>query len=105
VFLASATTSNVTTVTAATGNATSFTYDALVTAYYSLPYQYRQNAAWVVSDSAEKNLRLLKDGQNNPLWQPNMVEGNPPTMFGRPVYNSPDLPTAAANNISVLAHG
>jgi HK97 family phage major capsid protein len=31
-----------------------------------------------------------------------MVEGNPPTMFGRPVYNSPDLPTAAANNISVL---
>jgi HK97 family phage major capsid protein len=101
-ILSSDTASNVTTVTAATGNATSFTYSALVTAMFSLSPPYRQNASWVVADSAARNLYLMLDSQNRPLWNVNIAEGAPDTFLGKSIRVHPDLATPAANNISVL---
>lgn len=101
-LLSSDTASNVTTVTAATGNATAFTYSALVTAMFSLSPPYRQNAAWVVADTSARNLYLMLDTQNRPLWNVNVATSGPDTFLGKPIYTHPDLATAAANNISVL---
>jgi HK97 family phage major capsid protein len=103
-ILASATASNITTITAATGNATAFTYDALVTAKFSLPYQYRRNATWIVNDSSVRNLYLMKDSQQRPLWHVNIQADGPDTFLGDPIYTDPDMPTPAANNIS-MAYG
>lgn len=44
--------------------------DALVALMYSLPAIYRNQATWGMNGTTLGKLRLLKDGQNNFLWQP-----------------------------------
>jgi HK97 family phage major capsid protein len=103
-ILSSATASNVTTFTAATGagNTTTFGYTALVSGIFTLPRQYRNNAAFVVNDAAARNLYLMLDSQNRPLWNVNVAATGPDTFLGYPIYTDPDLPTPAIGNISVL---
>jgi HK97 family phage major capsid protein len=101
-LLSSNTASNITTVTAATGNATAFTYSALVTAIFSLPKQYRDNASFIVNDQAARNLYLMVDSQNRPLWNVNVAATGPDTFLGYPIYTDPDVPAPAAGNISTL---
>jgi HK97 family phage major capsid protein len=101
-LLSSPTASNITTVTAAVGNAAAFTYAGLVTAVFSLPYQYRQGASFIVSDQAARNLYLMVDGQQRPLWSVNVSASGPDTFLGYPIYTDPDVPAPAAGNISVL---
>lgn len=101
-LLSSNTASNITTVTAATGNATTFSYSALVTAMFSLPAQYRANASFIVNDTSARNLYLMVDGQGRPLWNVNVAASGPDTFLGKPIYTDPDLPAPAAGNISVL---
>jgi HK97 family phage major capsid protein len=101
-LLSSATASNITTVTAATGNAAAFTYSALVTAIFSLPKQYRDNATFIVNDAAARNLYLMLDTQNRPLWNVNVASTGPDTFLGYPIYTDPDVPAPAANQISAL---
>jgi HK97 family phage major capsid protein len=93
-----ATTGNGITVSqAAVGNATTFTYAAIITFAFALPYQYRRNAAWVFSDAAVRNLYLLVDTQGRPLWSVNVATTGPDTFAGYPVYTSPDLAAPAAS--------
>jgi len=101
-ILSSATASNITTTTAATGNATTFSYSALVTAIFTLPQQYRANASFIVNDAAARNLYLMVDGQSRPLWNVNVAASGPDTFLGYPIYTDPDVPSPAAGNISVL---
>lgn len=101
-LLSSNTASNITTVTAATGNAAAFTYAALVSAIFSLPKQYRDNASFIVNDQAARNLYLMLDSQNRPLWNVNVAASGPDTFLGYPIYTDPDVPAPGANNISVL---
>jgi HK97 family phage major capsid protein len=89
--------SGVTVSQAATGNATAFTYAGLVSFVYALPYQYRRNAVWIFSDSAVKNLYLLVDGQQRPIWATDPSSTGPDTLLGYPVYTSPDLAVSAAS--------
>jgi HK97 family phage major capsid protein len=92
-----AATSGVTVSQAATGNSTSFTYSAIANFVFALPYQYRRNAAWIFSDGAVKNLYLLVDGQQRPLWSVNVANTGPDTFLGYPIYTSPDLAAPAAS--------
>lgn len=102
-ILASNTASNLgSDVTAATGNATSFSYSALVTAIFSLPKQYRDRASFVVNDQAARNLYLMVDGQNRPLWNVNVATTGPDTFLGYPIYTDPDMPAPAAGNVSMV---
>ena len=93
---------NITAITAAVGNATSFNYTALMTLVYSVPVQYRQGASFVVSDSAARNLRLLLDTTGRPLWDTNTAGGPPDSLAGYPIYSHPDMPTPAAGAKSVM---
>lgn len=94
--------SNITTVTAAVGNTTSFNYTALVTAIFSLPAQYRPGSSWVVNDTAARNLYLLLDSQNRPLWSVNVATNGPDTFLGYSIYTHPDMPAPAINVISAM---
>ena len=89
--------SGVSILQAATGNATSFTYSALVNFIFGLPNQYRQNAVWIFSDGAVKNFFLLVDSQGRPLWNVNVANDGPDTFLGYPIYSSPDLAAPAAS--------
>jgi HK97 family phage major capsid protein len=92
-------------VTAATGNATSFNYTALVTSIFSLSPQYRRGASFIVNDTSARNLYLMVDSQNRPLWNVGGVaNAGPDTFLGYPIYTDPDMPAPGANNISAVLH-
>src|SRR5262249_56840230 len=82
----------------ATGNATSWTYDGLVTVLWTLPIQYRQNASLIVADNEYRNLLTLKDSQNRPIFSVDVTAAGPDTVLGFPVYISPPLPTPPATS-------
>ena len=64
-------------------------------AYDALPVAYRPTASWVFSPSAFSSLAGLTDTAGA-LVLPTL-HANEPSLFGRPVYVSPDFPAAAAN--------
>jgi HK97 family phage major capsid protein len=99
-LLATNATANITLATAAVGNTTTFSYAALVTAIFTLPYQYRANASFIVNDSTARNLYLMVDSQGRPLWSVNMATSGPDSFLGYPIYTHPDIP---APNISVIS--
>lgn len=75
--------------------AATITYEEVLDLYYALAKSYRANACFIVSDSFEKQLRLIKDGNGLPIWQPALSAGAPNTLLGRPIYTSEFLPAVA----------
>lgn len=97
------TASNLTTdTTAPTGSSTTFTYTDLVNGMFALPHQYRRNASFIVADGAVKNLYLMIDSQNRPLWNVNVAGTGPDTFLGKSIYADPDMPAPAAGKVSIL---
>ncbi len=94
--------SAVTVTQAPTGNATTYTYSALLGLIWSLPQQYRRNSVFVVADSTVKNLYGMVDSQGRPLWAVNMAAQGPDTFLGYPVYSSPDLAAPAASSKDII---
>lgn len=95
-----------TAVAAATGNATSFSYDALVDATYRLDPAYLTggNLKWMGSQAALAATRKLKDSQNRPLWEPSLQSGQPDRLLNYPIVLNNDMAVPAANAKS-LAFG
>lgn len=85
----------------ANGHATNLSADALITLMYALPTQYRRNGTWVTNSSTMAVIRKLKDGQNNYLWQPAYVAGQPETLLGRPLLEAPDMPDLASGTFPI----
>ena len=81
-------------VTAA--SATAFTADELIDLFYSLDAPYRTNAVWLVNDSSMRIIRKLKDQNGQYLWQKALHEGEHETLLGKPIIQSPFMPTAEA---------
>ncbi len=79
-----------------TAAATAITADEIINLFYSLRAPYRKNAVWLLNDSTVNAIRLLKDKNNQYLWQPALKEGAPDTLLGRPVYTSTAIPGIAA---------
>jgi HK97 family phage major capsid protein len=96
-----------TAVAAATGNATSFSYDSLVDATARLDPAYLSggNLNWMGSQAALGAIRKLKDTTGQPLWQPSLQAGSPDKLLGQYgfILNN-DMPVPAANAKS-LAFG
>jgi HK97 family phage major capsid protein len=86
-------------VTAATGSATGFKLADVVSAYAGLGDAYVPNASWLMSPSAFRSLAGLADTGGVVLGS---LHSSTPTLMGRPVTVSPDLPAAAANARSVV---
>jgi len=71
-------------VTAASTTAT--TADEVIDHQHTLSAPYRASAAWFVNDTWLRNVRKLKDQDNNYLLQPGLAAGAPGTLLGSPVY-------------------
>jgi len=73
--------------TAAAGLAT----DEIINLTYDLPGKYHKNAKFYTHRFNIRDLRKLKDGNNQYLWQPSNIAGEPPTLSGFNVIESNEL--------------
>lgn len=90
------------TASVTTATQTTIKYEEVLDLYYALAKSYRANACFIVSDSFEKQLRLIKDGNSLPIWQPALSAGAPNTLLGRPIYTSEFLPTVAKDAMPAI---
>jgi HK97 family phage major capsid protein len=93
-------TNGVSTVTAATGSSTGFRLADVNAVWAAVPDGYKPNASWIMSPSAFRSLAVLVDTAGG-LVLPTLHAAEP-TLFSRPVYQSADLPAAAANARSIV---
>lgn len=79
----------ITTRTAAAG----LTYDEIINLMYDLPQKYHRNAKFWVHRHNIRDLRKLKDLNNQYLWQPSNQAGEPASLGGYLVVEVNDLPS------------
>lgn len=84
------------------GSSGAFVADKVIDLCFKLKRGYRQNAMWMTSAPAVAELRKLKDGQNNYLFQPSYVAGTPQMLLGYPIMENDDVPVPAANANAML---
>lgn len=88
--------------TGSTGQISSVTYDDIVMLEHSVDPAYRANAQYAFNDLSLMMLRLLKDADGRPLWQPSLTAGAPDMFNGKPYTIDNDLPTPGAGKKSIL---
>lgn len=71
--------------------------DGLIDLYHGLKTAYAVNGTWLLNRATLSEVRKLKDGQNNYIWQPGLASGVPNTILGQPYVEVPDMPDVAAN--------
>lgn len=76
---------------------TALSFDDVMRLYHSLDKKYRKNAVWLMNDETALALRMLKDDNENYLWN---VSDN--TILGKPVVISYDMPDAVNGNIPIV---
>ena len=81
-----------------TAKADEITADEIINLVYSLAKPYRDNARFYLNDATIKEIRKLKDGNSQYIWQPGLQEGQPDSLLGYPVE------TTAAPTISAGAY-
>lgn len=87
-----------------TSTGSAITADEVVDLIYKLKRPYRTKAAFLTSDSTLAEIRKLKDGTGQFLWQPALTAGEPDRLLGYPVYTSAYVPAIAAGQ-PVMAFG
>lgn len=71
---------------------TNLDFDDIIDLIYDLPEEYRANGRLVVNGVNVKELRKLKDGNGRYLWQDAIAPGQPATISGYPVVETPWAP-------------
>ncbi len=85
-----------------TGNTTSsITFDGLLEAQYSLKGNYWNRAVWIFHRDALKQIRKLKDGNGQYIWQPGGQAGQPDMLLGRPFLMSEYAPNTFTTGLYV----
>lgn len=75
--------------------------DKLIDLVYAVKSGYRANGHFVMNRATQSVIRKMKDGEGNYLWQPSSSPGEAPTLMSFPVAESEDMPTMAADSLSV----
>lgn len=84
------------------GTSAQVTADGLIKLYYGLKEDYAIHSTYLMNRASVQQARLLKEATTNQyLWQPGLVAGTPDTLMGVPVMQAADMPTPAANSLSV----
>lgn len=84
------------------GNATTITADCILNVFMDLKADYAPNATWIMTRATLNSIRLLKDSQNRPLWQPFAGSNLPSTIYDRPYLEMPDMPEIGAGNYPIV---
>lgn len=89
-----------TVVNAATGSSTEYKPGDLEAVYKALPAAYRANASWLMAADDFGSLAGLMDTAGGVVF--GGLHAPQPSLFGRPVYVSADLPAPAASAKSLV---
>ncbi len=76
--------------------------DDLIELQHTLKSQYRPGATFVMNDATLSQVRQMKDGSGAYyLWQPDPLAGFGGRLLGSPVAVDDNMPTVAANSLSI----
>ncbi len=75
--------------------------DGLIDLQHSLKEAHGGGAVWLVNRLTLRDIRKLKDTNNQYLWEPGLKIDGQDTLLGRPILTATDMPVAAANSLSV----
>jgi HK97 family phage major capsid protein len=75
--------------------------DALINLVYSLKSAYREKAVFMMKRSTLAEVRKLKDGNDNYLWQPDFQMRQGGTLLGFNVVEAEDMPDIASGSLSI----
>lgn len=78
------------------------TFDELIDLQHSIIAKYRRNATFYMNDLTARDVRKIKDLDDNYIWQPATVAGQPDLLLGKAVSTDPVLPTTALNEAPVV---
>lgn len=84
------------------GSASALTPDGLVDLVFALKSVYRPGSIFGMTRTTEREVRQLKDGQSNYLWQPDFTQTSTARLLGFPVVEMPDLAEIAANALPIV---
>jgi HK97 family phage major capsid protein len=76
--------------------------DVLLTLIYKTKAAYRKNSSFVMHPLLMQEIMAFKDSTGRYLIQPGISQGEPPTLFGYPIFESEMMPTKAASSLSIL---
>lgn len=79
-----------------TSNVGNIITDDLIELTYGLEAQYAVSARFVTSRATLKAVRKLKDGSGAYIWQPGLQNGQPDTILGYPVVETPWMPAISS---------
>lgn len=75
--------------------------DSLIDLIYTLRSPYRVRGTFVMNSATTGAIRKLKDSQNQYLWQPGLVGGQPNMLLGFPIETWEDMANVATNAFPV----
>jgi HK97 family phage major capsid protein len=80
------------------GSANSITADSILNVLMDLKSYYAPTSTWVLTRGTLNQIRLFKDNQQRPLWQPFAAGDLPSTIYDRPYIEMPDMPEILPGN-------
>lgn len=84
------------------GSSGAVTSDSLIELFYALKDAHARNATFLMNRSTLQAVRLLKESTTDQyLWQPGLTVGAPDTLLGVPALSASDMPTPAADSLSI----
>ena len=84
------------------GTSGAVTADGLFDLVYSIKSPYLRNARFLAARLTIRDVRKLKDGQGNYLWERNFQVGQPLNILGFPMHQADDVAAVSAGSLSIL---
>ncbi|MCP4307782.1 MAG: phage major capsid protein [bacterium] len=81
--------------------AAAVTTDEILELTYLLPSAFTQNARFTMNRATQGEVRKLKDGQGNYIWQPSFTAGQPATLVNYPVTEMAAMPNMATTAMPI----
>ena len=75
--------------------------DALFDQFFGLKTGYSRNGVWLMRRETIRDIRKLKDAEDQYLWRPGLADGTPSTLLGAPLAEMPDMPVVAASTTPI----
>ena len=75
--------------------------DSLLDMVYALKPEDRAMASFLMNRTTMAQVRKMKDGNGQYLWQPSNIVGQPSSFAGFPVFEDENMPAIAAESLSI----
>lgn len=86
----------------ASGAASAITIDGLLDLTGEVPWAMDAECGFILNKKTEIGIRKLKDTNGQPLWNPSLIPGMPPTFAGYRLIKAPSAPDIAANAYPIM---